>query len=473
MLMTHKHFEIELSSTRKLNQAKSVSLGLFAVILFYLTANYFNYIFILVVGTVLFLAAVKRPSIIIITLILFFLLPTIMETVNNPWEEIIVVHGLSWTNFLIIIMLCSCCYFVYIEPSIIATNSSLFKITMFFALFFLFQIVRNVKTYGLSAPGEFRSHYLLMVVLLYVAFSNRDQLAAIKNYKLIINISLALPICLFPIIGMLKGWDFGSDSRFFYASVSLGILYGIVALLFGCKYQLFKMNYIYITALTIMALFLIVIDGHRSVWITCIAMIILLFYLREIRFFDLLKYFIPIIIFLIIVSAIVNSTGLEILSYMYRRGNEIFFPGTEGTGFWRLSLWRVQLDKFIASPLIGEGFGGYWLAFIPGLKSTIDVAPHSLYVQILAKLGLIGLFLYLGTVIMCAKRLYLLYEFARAYNHPITGIVLTSLVVLISSHAYYAVYAFEPYSFLFSGVGLSLVLRNNRIVETINSDYNQ
>ena len=55
------------------------------------------------------------------------------------------------------------------------------------------------------------------------------------------------------------------------------------------------------------------------------------------------------------------------------------------------------MTKFYDSPIIGEGFGGYW--GLSGMPGDLGVQPHNLYVQTLVKLGAVGMVLYLIIIV--------------------------------------------------------------------------
>ena len=76
----------------------------------------------------------------------------------------------------------------------------------------------------------------------------------------------------------------------------------------------------------------------------------------------------------------------------------------------RYEYWRVALDEFAAHPLNGAGSGAFRVAWRRERKvaeSAVDA--HSLYVETLAELGLVGLALFgalLASVAFCARRAY-------------------------------------------------------------------
>ena len=60
----------------------------------------------------------------------------------------------------------------------------------------------------------------------------------------------------------------------------------------------------------------------------------------------------------------------------------------------RLGHWRVALEGFSRAPLIGQGAGTYQILWVGGRSSDFDaVDAHSLYLEVLAELGLVGLVL--------------------------------------------------------------------------------
>ena len=66
----------------------------------------------------------------------------------------------------------------------------------------------------------------------------------------------------------------------------------------------------------------------------------------------------------------------------------------------RIAQWDVALDAFDAKPLIGNGAGTYqllWARDRPYLFTVIDA--HSLYIQVLGELGLVGILLIGGALI--------------------------------------------------------------------------
>jgi len=68
------------------------------------------------------------------------------------------------------------------------------------------------------------------------------------------------------------------------------------------------------------------------------------------------------------------------------------------TGNWRLMIQAVAIKQGLQTPLLGQGFGGYFEYFVEEINQTIEYPPHSIYVYLFQKTGIIGVLLYIGTV---------------------------------------------------------------------------
>ena len=128
------------------------------------------------------------------------------------------------------------------------------------------------------------------------------------------------------------------------------------------------------------------------------------------------------------------------------------------TAAWRVAQWKAQIPKFYASPIMGEGFGGYWTVF--GVQGDLGVSPHNLYIQTLVKLGTVGMLLYLIIIVKMFfkfKRTITKYKFKDDSEIPILKL---GMVVLIAAHVFYVAYSFEYYSLLFISLGAASLKDN-------------
>ncbi len=335
---------------------------------------------------------------------------------------------------------------------------------MFFALWLLFEVLRNIGVYGLSALGEFRFRYLILVLPGYVGLFFPSAEERKKVFKSVVFLSLFFTLACIPIIGMLKGWSVGFESRFLPSSISLGLVYGLLATYLGKKYGLLKLSNIYIWIASIPVGVLVLIDSHRSVWIVIGVVLLSLICLKEIRLGKVFSWLVPLILAGIMVLLIVNSTGLDVVEYVKTRGAALVRPQEDRTGAWRIVQWEAQMSKFYSSPILGQGFGGYW--GFSAREGDIGISPHSLYVQTLVKIGIVGMLLYFIIVFKVLSALGHWIKTQRKSNNPEIAIVLAAFTILIAAHTFYTVYAFEYYTWLFVGLAVAVIRDRSTIIET-------
>jgi O-antigen ligase len=120
------------------------------------------------------------------------------------------------------------------------------------------------------------------------------------------------------------------------------------------------------------------------------------------------------------------------------------------------------LEIIERSPLLGEGFGGYWALVTPGL-GTVTQSPHNLYIQTLVKIGMIGLVIYLVLIVQTYRQFR--QTLKRRSGQPHHAVFLTiGLMTLVASHFYFVAYAFDHYSLFFVGMALATTLEDHHTV---------
>ncbi len=332
-----------------------------------------------------------------------------------------------------------------------------------FLAFLLFEVIRNFDVFGWSAPGEFRFRYLVLVIPLYMYFYLETPSLRRSALRALIVISVYVTILVIPIIGFFKGWAVGPENRFLPASASLGVAYGFFAMLVARKYRIIHVQPLLIWITAIPVLLILIVDSHRSVWLASMVVIVTLAILQEIRLRINLRTVVQVGVLFVIALIVLAQVGLPVGEYMSSRASAFVNPEDDPTSNWRLLMWAANLEQFSNTPILGQGFGGYWQIYIPELHQEYTVSPHSLYIQNLIKLGLAGTVLYLlviGRVLRILK--HWIYEHRRAHQ-PEYVLVVISFVILIASHIYYFVYAYEYYTWLFFGVGIAVLNVGNVI----------
>lgn len=351
--------------------------------------------------------------------------------------------------------------FIHISSKNYTENSNKIKmkfVVTIFSLWIFYEIIRNFDNYGISAFGEFRYRYLILIVPFYIVLFFNTYQKRSRLFNLLIICSIIIPLLCFPIIGMLKGWGVGSGNRFFPSNITLGMIYGLTALFISKKYKYFAINKISFIVIAVSVLFLFVVDSHRSVWLSSLTIILLLSLYREIQINNIWSFLLLVVIAGYFVAIAFQETGLNPVEYNLNRGLEIIHPEeVQGTGDWRLTLWKAHINRTIRlAPIKGFGFGGYWEIYVPEFRKKATVFPHSLYVQTFVKLGFIGLLLYLIII----KKLFSYLRFSiksENKSRPEYPLIFTSFVILIAAHIYYLAYAFDYYSLIYIGLGFSAI----------------
>jgi O-antigen ligase len=206
--------------------------------------------------------------------------------------------------------------------------------------------------------------------------------------------------------------------------------------------------------------FLIIIDSHRSVWLVSVAVGVTLFWIKEINYKKMMNHaliitFAGIIFFFLTQQFIMLRLQTNLVDFVVERASDLIKidESYNNNVSWRMVQWKAQMAKFYASPIIGEGFGGYW--GFSGMRGDLGVQPHNLYVQTLVKLGIVGMLFYTIIIVKLFYRFKCSIEKCKIKGDSDIPILILGIIVLIVSHVFYVAYSFEYYSLLFIGLGVS------------------
>lgn len=324
------------------------------------------------------------------------------------------------------------------------------------AAWIVLEIARNVATYGSSAAGEFRYRYLVLALPAYVALSFNRPEERRRLLEVVILSAAVLTLGLVPLIGILKGWGLGPESRFLPSAASLGLVLGWFALSLAVRSGVFRLSMTLVWVLALPLAGLVLVDGHRSVWLVTLAILLSLVLTREVGSVLTSGWVIPgtAVVGLIIVSVLL--AGATPAPHLAARAKAFTDPNMDATASWRQTQWQAQIRVWRQSPLEGQGFGGYWSAGTA--YGSSDVSPHNLYVQTLVKLGGVGLALLLAVAAAIAAVLTReLAELRRLGRRDELDyvLVLMGLVGLAAVLVYGVSYALDYYALLFVGLGLA------------------
>lgn len=321
-----------------------------------------------------------------------------------------------------------------------------------------FSIVRNLGPYGIHTVGQFRYSYLVLAVPAYAALFLRTAAQRRRFVVFLLVFSVGVTLAVVPVIGYLKGWSIGAGSRFFPSSVSLGLLYGWAALFIFSERGALPVPRWLARGLALPVAALLVLDSHRSVWLAALVMLAIALLALRAATTTVVRLLALTAAAVVALLAVATLRGFDILGYVAIRGAAIVAPSTGDTSSWRLQLWRANLARWREHPMIADGFGGYYAG-----NATVGVAqttmPHSLYVQTLVVLGLVGMVLLLAVVAASAAVLWRSRSATGgAERAPLdAALPAMGLVVLAGALAFWSVYPLDLYSCLWAGVALAAV----------------
>lgn len=321
-------------------------------------------------------------------------------------------------------------------------------------------VLRNVNGYGIHTVGQFRYMFLLAVVPAYAAMFLRSSNQRRRFFAFLVAFSVGVPLAVIPLVGALKGWGIGPESRFFPSAVSLGLLYGWIALFLATERGAVHLPKWLGRVLALPVMALLIVDSHRSVWLT--ALILFVYFIAVGMSSAGLRSRIVALAATVATVLLVAASivGVDILGYIASRGGALVDPSGDATSSWRLSLWGSNLSHWWQHPLAGDGFGGYYSGNSAlGLSTTL--MPHSLYVETLVAMGAIGLILLIAVIVAAGV---FLRRTLRAQQRPSRpgslDVILMELGlgILVGALAYWSVYSFDYYSCLWIGIGLAAAI---------------
>ncbi len=135
----------------------------------------------------------------------------------------------------------------------------------------------------------------------------------------------------------------------------------------------------------------------------------------------------------------------------------IFNVSEDQTGQFRLLVQAVAIQQGLQHPFFGEGFGNYFNYYIPQLGITYDVPPHSMYVYLFQKTGIVGTLLAISTVVYLSIWLF---KKQKKFGGLDTRkqVYLNLLFVLILAELFYGfAYNFSMFFGLYCGFGIALL----------------
>ena len=321
------------------------------------------------------------------------------------------------------------------------------------------EVARNLGSYRLSSIREFANEDLALVIPLYLVAFLRSERSILRAFKAVAVFALVAPVVLIPVIGSMKGWGLGPSDRFYPAEVHLGVLFGIVSLLLLKRYGQLNVGWWVLYLGTFVGSVLIIVDSHRSVWLSCATVAAVLALLGEIRLQRFWHWGFVALGFTAAGVLALSAAGLDVPRYVATRAAAFVSPTNDPTSDWRFSLWRQALPAIKEHLLAGQGYGGYYTWATSG-GSSIDVAPHDTYIQLILKTGVVGLVL---AIVLGAAALVGLrdgWRIARSRDDRLaTPVIAVGIAAVAVIFTWGIGYQLAAYPLVLAGLGVAAALR--------------
>jgi len=339
------------------------------------------------------------------------------------------------------------------------------RVVLAFALlsaWVLFEAARNYPIFGLSALGELRMRYLIFVVPLYVMYYFSDMLALDRLVRWYLVVCLFLVVAVSPVIIALRG-GIGAllSDRLVMPITALGLVYGSLLVFMGAVRWDSGLQRRIGLAVASFAVLIVFLDGRRSVWIAAVlaGMVLFLIVRRSShRWVSMASIAIAVVIILGIAASSLPSD-----SYVTSRVKAVTSPLEDSSAVWRISTWNAVIGASMERPIIGHGLGGYWDLYVPELDMRLVVQPHNAFVQMFYHLGVIGLILYLTTLVVTFTALWAAsWSSVSPSSSRARTVCRVALAVLVAAQGFSVAFSIEMQSLAIVGMGLAaavIVLR--------------
>lgn len=275
---------------------------------------------------------------------------------------------------------------------------------LMFGLLILLAFVRGVAAFGPQAAGvDFRKFfYLFAGVLYFSAFMPVQQrLRRFQDGWLLVAgllVLLSLVRWAVELLGlpMASAWSSRGSMRVLNSAEALFLAQVLLIMLYGQLGRLRSRQ----TGRFAMVLFpVVVLLQHRTVWVALFVAIILILLRERVLRRKLLV--------LVAVGAMVTGAGLLLV---FGDGGEALLrnrASNTGTLEWRIEGWRALLAEQATSRVdlfVGRPFGAGYARTLASTGAVVEVSPHNFYVELLLRVGIVGLAVFIWTQIWLLQR---------------------------------------------------------------------
>ena len=334
-------------------------------------------------------------------------------------------------------------------------RETFFKHISFWSIFMIwmvFELVRSFTMFGpVNALGEFRTYFREILIIPYVIIFIQNRQEQWRVFQLLLWAMMFLIV-----VGLFRGayvhnFRFAAYAKWLYQHGSLGLLWGTLALYLTHRFGYWRKGNILFAILILASLGLTIIASHRSVWLAGFVSILVLLFMGYFKLSNLIKMGAAFLIFGLIINF--TYSEIDLVGFIQERLVALTSPTEDQTANWRFLVWQDALEQSKAFIFEGKGLGNYFSTRLPnGL--VVEVMLHNQYIQLIYQVGVIGLVLYLAFLIQMYGRLRATY--LETPDPFYRMVVLLNMVIIVAASTYYIAYEYEPFTWLFVGLGLSV-----------------
>jgi O-antigen ligase len=328
-----------------------------------------------------------------------------------------------------------------------------------FLVLFIIAVIASVviytPEYGKMAIGEARRSFFffffpVLAVTSIKTFADLHRLLS-AVFFLAVGVSLLGYLLLFIGPSIVR-----SSLRPISANGALILLFAIFSVLIAHTNNLVILSKTLDKVMVGLFLPLVIIPHHRTVFLAAILGLCLLFALHRRKVLFIIKAG----------GASVALVGMICVAFIMAPSFENIFmqalagiadPHSDSTASWRMEGWQKQLNALSDRQVFfGQGLGSYYNWDIGNWQYSseqVKVGPHNVYVEIVLKLGLLGLAIYILLAFSFFRRMLVVRK--KLPLGPARAYVEMSLVTFAAAHACMSGYGFSLIIFIFYAIGIT------------------
>jgi len=346
---------------------------------------------------------------------------------------------------------------VAVRPYEIRTVLKDYPFLALFIIAVIGSVIIYTPEYGKMAIGEARRSFLyflfpLLAITSIKTFANLHRLS-LAVFFLAVGIS-ALGYLLFfmgPSVAR-------SSLRPISAHGSLILLFTVFSVLTAHTNNLVIANKTIDNVMVGLFFPLVLVPHHRTVFLAAIVGFFLLFVLHRRKVLFVINAGVTLVILLAMICiAFMTAPRFENIFMKALAG--IANPHSDNTASWRMEGWQKQLAALSEREvLLGRGFGSYYswnIGTWGAADQRVTVVPHNAYVEIVLKLGLLGLALYVLLAFSFFRRMLVARK--KLPPGPARAYIEMSLVTFGAAHAYMTGYGFSLIILISYAIGITAV----------------